>query len=45
MIRTNTAADKEKDVVRYKTETAVIGPNIAYEEVTYSQEDIYENPM
>ena len=44
MIRTNTAADKEKDVVRYTTETAEIGPNVAYEEVTYSQEDIYENP-
>ena len=39
-----TAADKDKDVVHYTSETLQIGPNIAYEDVTYPQEVIYETP-
>ena len=39
-----TAAAKGKDVVHYTSETLQIGPNIAYEDVTYPQEVIYETP-
>ena len=39
-----TAATKDKDVVYYTSETLQIGPNIAYEDVTYPQEIIYETP-
>ena len=38
------AAAKGKDVVQYTSETLQIGPNIAYEDVTYPQEVIYETP-
>ena len=38
------AAAKDKDVVHYTSETLQIGPNIAYEDVTYPQEIIYETP-
>ena len=39
-----TAVAKCKDVVYYTSETLQIGPNIAYEGVTYPQEIIYETP-
>ena len=39
-----TAAAKDKDVVHYTSETLQIGPNAAYEDVTYPQEVIYETP-
>ena len=41
---TAAAAAKGKDVVQYTSETLQIGPNIAYEDVTYPQEVIYETP-
>ena len=42
--KTTAAAAKGKDVVQYTSETLQIGPNIAYEDVTYPQEVIYEIP-
>ena len=42
--KTTAAAAKDKDVVQYTSETLQIGPNIAYEDVTYPQEVIYETP-
>ena len=40
-----TAAAKDVDMVRYTSESVQIGPNAAYEGVTYPQEAIYDHPM
>ena len=41
-----TAASKDVDLVRYTCESLQIGPNAAYESVTFqSDEPIYDQPM
>ena len=41
-----TAAAKDVDMVRYTCESLQIGPNAAYESVTFqSDEPIYDQPM
>ena len=38
------AATTGKEMVRYASGTVQMGPNIAYEEVKYPEEAIYEHP-
>ena len=40
----NKANTKDVDMVRYTSGGLEIGPNIAYEDGTYLQKNIYENP-
>ena len=39
------ATGKNVDMVRYTCKCVQIGPNAAYEDVTYPQEAIYDHPM
>ena len=40
-----TAAANDKEMVRYTCESLQISPNAAYENVTFSDEPIYDQPM